>query len=143
MRSPGAEPAGSGGWPRDGQDPCNDGLLTEEPEVGVPAGLVATAVELLDLCDELFNRPGGDALDARLVGVIRRRRPADVVTLRWFRDGLGVTALRLQELLDDRGIIVDPHPALPARSGPIADRRRDRAWPRRSRTGGDDTRAVF
>jgi hypothetical protein len=115
VRSPGAEQAGSSEWSQDGQDPSGDGFGTEEPEVGVPAGLVAAAVELLDLCDEVFNRPGSDALDARLVAVVRRRRPADVATLRWFRDGLGVTALRLRELLDERGIIVDPHPAFAAR----------------------------
>lgn len=97
-------------WP---PEPCpHDGDLTGpddyEPAVDVPAGLVGTAIELLDLCDELFNRPGSRALDARLTAVIGRYQRADLATLRWFHDGLAITAGRLNELLEDEGIVVEP-----------------------------------
>lgn len=80
----------------------------EEPVVDVPAGLLGQAIELLDLCDELFNRPGSRHLDAHVGAVINRYQRTGVATLRWFHNGLGITATDLQELLDDRGIIVEP-----------------------------------
>jgi hypothetical protein len=62
----------------------------------------------IDLCDELFNRTGSRHLDAHVGAVINRYQRTGVATLRWFHDGLGITATELQELLDDRGIIVEP-----------------------------------
>ncbi|HZM76824.1 MAG TPA: hypothetical protein VFC19_13910 [Candidatus Limnocylindrales bacterium] len=95
-------------WPPDHDDPTDYNPLNAEPIVGVPAGLLATAIELLDLCDELINRPGSNALDAKVATVIRRYQRADLATLRWFHDGLRITAWRMQELLDNCGIVVDP-----------------------------------
>ena len=93
-------------WPPDGQNPtgCDD----VEPMVDVPAGLIGTAIELLDLCDELFNHPGSKALDTTVAAVIGRYQRADLATLRWFHDGLGITAGRLHELLEDEGIVIEP-----------------------------------
>jgi hypothetical protein len=93
-------------WP-DPEDPADYNMLAAGPIVGVPEGLLGTAVELLDVCDELFNRPGNGALGAKVAAVIRRYQPADVATLRWFHDGPCITAYDLQELLNDRGIHVD------------------------------------
>lgn len=76
--------------------------------VDVPAGLLGQAIEPLDLCDELLNRPGHRLIDAKVSAVISRYRRANAETLRWFHDGLGITAAELRELLDDRGIAVDP-----------------------------------
>jgi hypothetical protein len=89
-------------------DPTDYSIVAAEPVVGVPAGLLGTAIELLDLCDEVFNRPGSNALDARITAVIRRYQRADVATLRWFHDELGITAWHLHELLDDQGIVAEP-----------------------------------
>ncbi len=84
------------------------GSACEEPAVDVPAGLLGQTIELLDLCDELFNRPGSRHVDAHISAVINRYQPTAAATLRWFHDGLGITATDLQQLLDDRGIIVEP-----------------------------------
>jgi hypothetical protein len=92
-------------WP---QDQTTDHIGGAEPVVGVPAGLLGQAIELLDLCDELCNRPGTRHLDAHISAVINRYQRANVVTLRWFHVGLGATAHGLQELLDDTGVIVEP-----------------------------------
>jgi hypothetical protein len=94
--------------PPDDDDPTDYKIVSAEPIVGVPAGLIGTSIELLDLCDELFNRPGSNALDARVAAVIRRYQNADVATLRWFHDGLGITAHRMHQLLDECGIVVEP-----------------------------------
>lgn len=102
-------------WPPDpGPDPwsCDDpnpnGYDDVEPVVDVPAGLIGTAIELLDLCDEVFNRPGNQALDTTIAAVIGRYQRADLATLRWFHDWLGITAGRLNELLEDEGIVIEP-----------------------------------
>lgn len=95
-------------WPPDQDDPTDHSFLTAEPVVDVPAGLLGTAIELLDLCDELVNRPGSNVTDTRISAVIGRYQRATTGILRWFHDGLGVTAFELQQLLDDRGIIVEP-----------------------------------
>jgi hypothetical protein len=87
-------------------DPTNHGC--EEPWVGVPAGLLGRAIELLDVCDELLNRPGHKLIDAQIKAVINRYQPTKVDILRWFHHGLAATAADLQELLDDSYIIVDP-----------------------------------
>jgi hypothetical protein len=102
-------------WPNQ-DDPTDYSFLTAEPIVDVPAGLLGTAIELLDLCDELFNRPGSNAIDAQITAVIRRYQQPDAATLRWFHDSLVTTAHRLQQLLDDSGIIVEP--ALHTRPAP-------------------------
>jgi hypothetical protein len=95
-------------WPPD-KDPTDYSFLTTEPMVDVPAGLLGTAIELLDLCDELVNRPGSSITDAWTSAVIGHYQRATTTTiLRWFHDSLGVTAFELQQLLDDRGIIVEP-----------------------------------
>jgi len=99
---PGPDP-----WPLDDREPtdCDD----VEPVVDIPAGLIGTAIELLDLCDEVFNHPGSKALDARVAAVIGRYdQRADVAILRWFHDGLGITAERLHERLEHEGIVVEP-----------------------------------
>jgi hypothetical protein len=85
-----------------------DGCDNSEPMVDVPAGLIGTAIELLDLCDELFNRPGSKALDTTVAAVIGRYQRADIATVRWFHDGLSITAWRLHELLEDQGIVIEP-----------------------------------
>ena len=95
-------------WPPDDWNPTDYNVIGAEPVVDVPAGLIGTAIELLDLCDELFNRPGSNALHTRVTAVIGRYQHADVATLRWFHDGLGITAGRLHELLEDQGIVVEP-----------------------------------
>jgi len=102
-RSPDLSP---GQWPPDDLQPtdCDD----VEPMVDVPAGLIGTAIELLELCDELFNRPGSKTLDTTVAAVLGRYQRADVATLRWFHDGLGMTAGRLHELLEHEGIVVEP-----------------------------------
>jgi hypothetical protein len=94
--------------PLDGWKPTGHAIVGAEPVVDVPAGLIGTAIELLDLCDELFNRPGSNALDTRIAALIGRDQRADSATLRWFHDGLGTTAWRLHELLEDQGIVVEP-----------------------------------
>jgi hypothetical protein len=95
-------------WPRD-DDPTGPGGCGDyQPTVGVPAGLIGTAIELLDLCDEVFNRPGTKTLDARVTAVISRYQRADVAILRWFLDGLAITAGRLNGLLEDEGIVIEP-----------------------------------
>jgi hypothetical protein len=96
-------------WPHDhgdltGFDDCDD----YEHTVDVPAALIGTAIELLNLCDELFNRPGSKAIDARVAAVISRYQPTDLAILRWFHDGLAITAGRLNELLEDEGIVIEP-----------------------------------
>jgi hypothetical protein len=101
--SPGPDP-----WWRPDDPNSTDYYDDDEPMVDVPAGLIGTAIELLDLCDELFNRPGSKALDTTLAAVIGRYQRADLTTLRWFHDGLAITAGRLHELLEDDGIIVEP-----------------------------------
>jgi hypothetical protein len=101
--------------PPNDRDPTDDSIGGAEPIVGIPAGLLGTAIELLDLCDELFNHPGSKALHAHVATVIGRDQRADVAILRWFHDGLGITAWRLLELLEDDGIVVEPD--LPGRHG--------------------------
>jgi hypothetical protein len=97
-----------GQWPPAGRHPTDYSIVGAEPMVDVPAGLIGTAIELLDLCDELFNRPGSNALDTRVAAVIGRHQRADIATLRWFHDGLCITARRLHELLEDQSIVVEP-----------------------------------
>jgi len=97
-----------GQWPPDGRHPTDYNIAGAEPMVDAPAGLIGIAIELLDLCDELFNRPGSNALDTRVAAVIGRHQRADIATLRWFHDGLGITAGRLHELLEDQSIVVEP-----------------------------------
>jgi hypothetical protein len=94
--------------PPDNRDPADDSLPNAEPVIDVPAGLIGAAIELLDLCDELFNRPGNNTLDTSLAAVIGRYQRANVDTLRWFHDGLANTAGHLCELLEDQGIAVEP-----------------------------------
>ena len=106
---------GSGPWPPAGLELTDYNVV--EPTLDVPAGLIGTAIELLDLCDELFNRPGSKTLDARVAAVIGRYQCADVAALRWFHDGLGITAGRLHELLEDDGIVIEPE--LHGRHGPL------------------------
>jgi hypothetical protein len=89
-------------------EPTYSNVLAAEPLVDVPAGLLATAIELLDLCDELLNHPGSNTTDAKVAVVINRYQRATANILRWFHDGLCITTYELQELLDDRGIIVEP-----------------------------------
>jgi hypothetical protein len=107
------------GEPPDDDRPPDDWGLTDysdaEPIVGVPAGLLGTAIELLDFCDEMFNRPGSKALHTHVAAVIGRYQRADITILRWFHDGLGITAGRLLELLEDEGMMVEPE--LPGRHG--------------------------
>jgi hypothetical protein len=110
----GPEDTSADQWPSD-QGPADYGL-GDEPRVDVPAGLLGQAVELLDLCDELLNRPGHRLLDAKVSAVISRYQRANAETLRWFHDGLAITAAELHELLHDRGITVDP--TLRGRPGP-------------------------
>jgi hypothetical protein len=93
-------------WPPDDWNPTDCDVA--EPMVDVPAGLIGTAIELLDLCDELFNRPGSKALDTTVAAVIGRYQRADIATVRWFHDGLSITAWRLHELLEDQGIVIEP-----------------------------------
>lgn len=88
------------------QDPAGHGV-DDEPIVEVPAGLIGWAAELLDLCDELLNRPGHNHIDARIRAMIRRYQPADTAALRQFHDGLAIAAHDLQQLLDDRNIVID------------------------------------
>lgn len=96
-------------WPTDATDPTDrDGCDDDEHTVDVPAGLIGTAIELLDLCDEVFNRPGSNALDVRVAAVIGRYQRADIAILRWFHDGLTITADRLHERLEDEGIVIEP-----------------------------------
>jgi hypothetical protein len=90
------------------QEPTYPSVLAAEPLVDVPAGLLATAIELLDLCDELLNHPGSNTTDAKVAAVINRYQRATTTILRWFHDGPCITTYELQELLDDRGIIVEP-----------------------------------
>jgi hypothetical protein len=81
----------------------------QEPSVAVPAGLVGLAVELLDLCDELLNRPGHDCIDAQvhaLTSHYQHRQPATAA--QWLHTALGATAEDLQAHLDDEHIIVEP-----------------------------------
>jgi hypothetical protein len=92
----------------DYDDPTNYSIIGSEPIVGVPAGLLGTAIELLDLCDELLNRPGSKAIDVHVSEVIRRYQRADLVTLRWLHNGLSSTAWRLLELLNNEGIVIEP-----------------------------------
>jgi hypothetical protein len=93
-------------WPPDDWNPTDCDVA--EPMVDVPAGLIGTAIELLDLCDELFNRPASKALDTTVAAVIGRYQRADIATVRWFHDGLSSTAWRLHELLEDQGIVIEP-----------------------------------
>jgi hypothetical protein len=95
-------------WPPDNCNPTDSTLIGAEPVVDVPAGLIGTAIELLDLCDEVFNHPGSNALDTKVAAIIGRYQHADVATLRWFHDGLAITAGHLCELLEDQGIVVEP-----------------------------------
>jgi hypothetical protein len=90
-----------------GKSPTDYSVITAEPVVDVPAGILGQAIELLDLCDELFNRPGNKLTDIQISAVIGRYQRANTEILRWFHDSLGSTATGLQELLDDRGITVD------------------------------------
>jgi hypothetical protein len=94
--------------PEPGDVPGDYSAIGEEPMVDVPAGLLGQAIELLDLCDELCNRPGHQFVDTRVSAMIGRYQRANTQILRWFHDTLGATATGLQELLDDRGITVDP-----------------------------------
>lgn len=104
-------------WPPHDWGPTDYSVVGAEPIVGVPAGVLGTAIELLDLCDEMFNRPGSKALDVHVSAVLcRYERRTSVTTPRWFHDGLGITAWRLRELLDDDGIAVEP--TLRGRPGP-------------------------
>jgi hypothetical protein len=96
-------------WPRDDADLTGfDDHDDYEHTVDVPTELIGTAIELLDLCDEVFNRPGSKALDARIAAVIGRYQHADLATLRWLHDGLAITAGRLNQLLEDESIVIEP-----------------------------------
>lgn len=107
------------GEPPDDDTPTTDWGQTDhsdmEPIVGVPLGLLGTAIELLDFCDEVFNRPGSKAVDSHLAAVIRRYERPDITTLRWLNDGLGITAWRLLERMENEGMMVEPE--LPGRHG--------------------------
>ncbi len=95
-------------WPTDATDPTDCDTCDDDHTMDVPAALIGTAIELLDLCDEVFNRPGSKALDAKVAAVIGRHQRADVAILHWFHDGLAITAGRLNELLEDEGIVIEP-----------------------------------
>jgi hypothetical protein len=83
--------------------------IGEEPHVDVPAGLLGRAIELLDLLDELLNRPGHDCIDAHLRDLVARdEHTIGATTTRWAHEALPATADELQTLLDITGIVVEP-----------------------------------
>jgi hypothetical protein len=63
----------------------------DEPHLDVPAGLLGRAIELLGYCNELFNQADRPAVGTRRVN-----------------DHLATTAIEMQALLDNAGIVVDP-----------------------------------
>lgn len=94
------------GWE---DDEASELDVADEPFVPVPAGLIAEAIELLAVCDELISQRRGSCVNNQLRDLLAGAGITDAsVTSTRIRAGFGRTSRELATCLDDTGIWVDP-----------------------------------